>query len=100
MMTCEEKAKKWDETQGHLTKLADEYEESEVYLHRDLETLPQDYADTVRDYLAAEARNITLRKEAEAWEEKYEKGRGELFDTLHRIDELETPQKYTGERKP
>jgi len=92
-MTCEtieKKARKWDETQVRLAQLADEYEEAEVYLHRDLETLPQDYADTVKDYLAAVANGIELRNEARAWEEKYEKGRGELFDCLHRLDELES----------
>ena len=96
-MTCEEKARKWDETQAKLTELADQYEEVKVYLHRDLATLPQDYADTMRDYLAEAASRIKLRKEAEAWEEKFEKCRGELFDALHKDEES---RKYAGERKP
>lgn len=95
-MACEEKAKKWDETQERLTKLADRLEKSEIFIHRTLEDLPEDYVSTVSDYLAAEARSIQRRQTAEFWEKKYREALGQIFDIEY---ELASTQ-YAGERKP
>jgi hypothetical protein len=78
----------FEEAQKTLTEYADSLEELEVYIHRDLKTLPKVYVDTVQDYLNAVALNIKHRKLAEEFELKYEKGRGELFDCIHERDSL------------
>lgn len=78
----------FEEAQKRLTEYADSLEESKVYIHRDLKTLPKVYVDTVQDYLSAVALNITNRNLVEEFELKYEKARGELFDCLHERDLL------------
>lgn len=76
----------FEEAQKRLTEYADSLEESKVYIHRDLKTLPKVYVDTVQDYLSAVALNITNRNLVEEFELKYEKARGALFDCLHERD--------------
>jgi len=65
-------------------------EKSKLYIHRTLEDLPQDYMATVHDYLNAVIANINQRNDIEAMEDKLEKTRGDVFDLIHRVDELES----------
>lgn len=75
----------FEETQKRLTEYANSLEEVNIFIHRDLETLPKVYVDTVNDYLTAVALNIKYRKLVEEFELKYEKARGELFDHIHTV---------------
>lgn len=73
----------FERAQKRLIEYADSLEEVGIYIHRDLETLPKEYVEHVNAYLKEAAKNITLRKQVEEFELKYEKARGELFDCLH-----------------
>ena len=78
----------FEEAQKTLTEYADSLEEVKVYIHRDLATLPEEYVDTVQDYLKMGALNIKNRNLVEEFELKYEKARGELFDCVHERDKI------------
>lgn len=79
----------FEEAQKKLTEYADSLEEIEIFIHRDLETLPKVYVETIQDYLDTVAQNIKHRKLVEEFELKYEKARGELFDCVHERDSLQ-----------
>ena len=78
----------FEETQKILTEYADSLEEAEIYIHRDLATLPKEYVDMVNAYLTEAAKNIKLRIQVEEFELEFEKARGELFDCVHERDLL------------
>ena len=78
----------FEEAQKTLTEYADSLEEMKVYIHRDLKTLPKVYVDTVQDYLTAVAKNIKHRNLVDEFELKYEKARGELFDSIYERDKI------------
>ena len=79
----------FENAQKILTEYADNLEESKIYIHRDLKTLPEVYISTVNDYLTAIARNISNRNLANEFEQKYEKARGDLFGCQHERDLLQ-----------
>ena len=79
----------FEEAQKILTDRADSLEELQIYIHRDLKTLPEVYVSTVNDYLSAIARNISNRNLVNEFEQRYEKARGDLFDCQHERDLLQ-----------
>ena len=90
MRAEKQKNSDFEQLERQLNRFADLFEEKGYYIERNLLNLPKRYSDTVISYMNESVGWIDLKNNIEELEKDFEQLKGNLFDVMHQLDEIES----------